>query len=156
MNPTSKNASSLLTNIKEVEFVYTFSGSQGFNPFSIQVVASSETEARQRALNAVCTAVRKKLIQLLKDSKDPLRIKEIKAMLNQIPSATMPADPIDDHTGCYCVSVDRFFQPVFTDPIPAKKWCSTRIPFDQWIKHAPYNKEQFNPYTIKVYSCLDG
>jgi len=132
------------------EFSYTFEGSQNFNPFALTVVAESEKEARQRALNGVIAAVKKELQLKLKEGRD---IDRYTKMLKALPVQTLPADPVDAFIGCWCKSVIEFFTPIFNDP---REDHHLSVSFDVWILYAPVKVSVFNPYTIRISSCLDG
>jgi hypothetical protein len=136
-----------------MQYSYTFSGTQGWNPFSLTVIASTEREARERALNGICVAVRKELEGLLKAPQYYMKPEEVNEALKKVPRPTMPSDPIEDNTGNFCKRIREFFEPVFNDP---RKGNHKEVPFDVWIKYAEVEVKPFNPYTIKVYSCLDG
>ncbi len=145
-------------------FIFTFKGYQDSNPFLLRMVARSEVDARERALNAVAVAARQSLLKELKSHHQ---------MLDAIPYPTQPSDPVDDYTGNYCANINMFFSPIFDRPsskdqLNIHNWNKGKcpcldddhdynlIPFDVWIKNAAYTQEVFNPYKIQIYSCLDG
>jgi hypothetical protein len=108
---------------------YTFAGTQGYNPFSVEVIASSEEEARSIALVSVDTA----------NGKWP--------KIGQ----TTKSHPLDPHIGCYCAEVEQFGSRIFCDPRS-----SENLTFEEWIKVVKCTVKPFNPYVVRIYSCLDG
>lgn len=132
------------------EFIFT--GFQGYNTFTISVIADTVEEARQRTVNSLCVTVRKELLKYINDTSCK-NVEKYKQMLEKVPFPTLPSDPIDDQTGNYCHPVRQFFEPIFTISSDED---SKFVPFDVWIKTAEFTSKQHNPHVIRVYSCLDG
>ena len=144
---------------------YIFTGKQGYNPFSITVIATSENEARERALSAVSRSVRKQLLERRPEwlteeraqkweemKTEWLTKEEAQKMLEKVPVPTMLNDDVEYNIGNYCKNSHEFFEPVFRHPLDEYK----NVSFDVWIRYAEVSKKKFNPFTTKVYSCLDG
>ena len=142
---------SVVYHVDEDQFIYTFSGYQGSNSFSIQVVACSEQEARDQALKAVKAEARKQLaIQFEKESNFE-KIMDIQSKMAKVTYDGAQTNPIEENIGRYCHHVWSFFEPIFTDPTQniGQKWIS----FDQWITVAKCEKKEYNPNIIRIYSC---
>ena len=139
------------------QYMFTFEGCQGWNVFSIQVVAFSEQEARQSGLDCVSATVRRTLFKKMTQcylSKDWASFNQVQEELAKLPNPSITAHPIDDFLGCQCDPITNFFNPIFVNPKDSDSHKS--IGFEQWIALAPVKISKFNPHTIRVYSCLDG
>lgn len=112
---------------------YTFYGSQGYSPCSVEVIATSEQEAREIALASV-------------DGHNGYWPKN---------GQTGKSLPVEENTGCYCASVKDFDKKVFSDPRQDMKY-SANLTFEEWIGVVECKVKPFNPYVVRVYSCLDG
>lgn len=139
--------------------VFTFSGSQSYNPFSLQVIADSEITARELALAAVCNDALnywsvKLSEELAKSFQSDEDISKIRSEMNKIPKPTCNPPPVDLHLGNYCVNISGFFHPVFRHPTEING--NKSVDFTEWIKTAECTSKPFNPYEVRVYSCLDG
>lgn len=144
-----------------MEYEYTFYGGQvNYKDFHIVVIASSESEARERALNTICVQARKQLMETRKNLKVPTsefaaKLKKIDDRLAKIPYPSAPSDPLIDNTGAWCPRVEEFFDSIFEDPRLGAEFGDT-VPFDVWIRHVQATVKPFVARAVRVYSSVDG
>lgn len=99
---------------------FTFSGSQGYDPFSIQVVANNKREAIQTILISVNYAIKK-------GEYHPL------------------IQPLELNIGCYCYELNQFTKPIFTHSgknIDLEKWLEITD-----CKSTPFNPKVIRIYS---------
>lgn len=109
--------------------LYTFSGYQSYNPFSIDVVATSEEEARKVVLTAINHVIS--------------------------PNPNVESLAVDLHIGCYCKGIKDFNQKIFNDPNQLPHQISRFVNFTDWIKSVKCTSRPF-VNEVRIYSCLDG
>lgn len=112
--------------------LFTFTGEQGYHPFSIQVVSDTEENAREIASTSIDTHISK------------------------FPKLSEKSCYLDLHIGCYCKNINQYNQPIFNDPHQDGYKIPVYLTFTEWIKTAKCSSRLYNPFEVRVYSCLDG
>ena len=66
--------------------------------------------------------------------------------------------PLDLNIGNHCDYVNKFNEPIFCNPnrLQNDSLSNIMITFEQWIKVVNCVVKPFNPYVVRINSCLYG